>query len=146
VTLETTLFILRLLSGIVLLGVVLVLFRMVWREYEASARQADQVRRVYGQLVALASIDNQLIPTGANYPLLPITSIGRSPTNTVVIDNAFASSEHAVIALRHGQWWLEDRNSRNGTQLNNEPVTLSTIVTGGDIVGIGTHYFQIVLE
>lgn len=144
--LEWILFSLRLLSGALLLAMAGAFMVLIWREYRASTRQAEQVKRVHGKLVALLRDGEQWLPLGTSYPLLAITSFGRAPTNTVTIDDAFASAEHATLALRGGQWWLEDRNSRNGTHLNNEPLTFPTVVTHGDIVGIGTHYFQIVLE
>jgi FHA domain. len=48
--------------------------------------------------------------------------------------------------MRNGQWWLEDRKSRNGTTLNGMPVTQSVIVTDGDIIGIGKMRFRLDLE
>ena len=35
--------------------------------------------------------------------LLPLTSLGRAPTNTIVLNEPFASSEHALVTLR-GVW------------------------------------------
>lgn len=145
---ELLLWLLRLLSAGVLLAFLLVLFGLLWREYQRLAQQVVTTRRAYGRLIGFVAAEEEqkLIPTGKAYPLLPITSIGRAPTNTIVIDQSFASGEHALLALRDGQWWLEDRKSRNGTRLNDELVTTPTIVTDGDIIGVGTYYFQIVLE
>lgn len=84
--------------------------------------------------------------TGEDYPLLPLTSLGRSPTNTIPINDTFASSEHALVAMRNGQWWIEDRKSRNGTLLNDLPVTEPIVITHGDIIGIGTMKFRLELE
>jgi hypothetical protein len=143
---EILLLILRMVSAILLLGILTALFVIIWRDYRAAIAAAERSRRTYGTLVALAKIDQQLLPTGAQYPLLPFTSLGRAPTNSVTIPNSFASGEHALLALRSGQWWLEDRQSTNGTLLNGEPVTVPVIVTDGDIIGIGNHYFRIHLE
>ncbi len=145
---DVFLFVLRLLSASVLLVFLLALFVLLWREYQRLALQAVTTRRAYGRLIGFVAAEEEqkLIPTGKAYPLLPLTSIGRAPTNTIVLDQSFASGEHALIALRDGQWWLEDRKSRNGTRLNDELVTTPTIVTDGDIIGIGTYYFQLVLE
>jgi hypothetical protein len=143
---DSILFILRLISALVLLGILGALFVVIWRDYHASALQAQHSRRTYGALVGLVQADKQFLPTGTKYPLLPITSLGRAPTNTVLINDSFASSEHAIIALKNGQWWLEDRNSTNGTMLNGEAVTMPIIVTDGDIVGIGKFFFKLSLE
>lgn len=140
------LFLLRLVSAGVLIAFLLVLFFVLWRDYRQMAYQMGATRRSYGRLVGFIATDEQYLPSGKDYPLIPLTSIGRAPTNSIVVDQPFASSEHALLALRDGQWWLEDRKSRNGTLLNDELVTVPTIVTDGDMIGIGTHYFQIVLE
>jgi pSer/pThr/pTyr-binding forkhead associated (FHA) protein len=103
-------------------------------------------RRSYGQLVALVEVDDQLLRTNETYPLLPLTTLGRNPANTVCVDDSFASSDHARIVLRGGQWWLEDRRSRNGTTLNDLLVSEPIIMTDGDIIGIGSRRFRLELS
>lgn len=96
--------------------------------------------------MVLREIDGRLMLTGETYPLLPLTSLGRSPTNTIPISDSFASSEHALVAMRNGQWWIEDRKSRNGTLLNDLPVTEATVITHGDVISIGNMKFRLELE
>jgi hypothetical protein len=146
VSVEVTLFVLRVFSGVFLLGMLATLFIVIWRDYRTAAQHADISRRTYGQLVVLLQVDDMYAPTGESYPLRPLTSLGRSPTNSIVIDDSFASSEHALISLKDGHWWLEDRNSRNGTQLNGEPVTSSIIITDGDIVSIGNTHLKLTFD
>ena len=143
--LDLLLFALRVLSGGVLLLIFALLLFFVWRDLRHAADQTLSQRRSYGQLVALADVDGGLLETGTVYPLRAITSIGRAPTNSIVIEEAFASSEHALISLRAGQWWLEDRNSRNGTRLNEDLIPSPVIITNGDIIGIGQRRFRLVL-
>ncbi len=143
---ELVLFLLRLISGGLLLAVLLVVFLFLWRDYHSAATRVEASRRTYGRLTLLYEVDSNHAVAGPSYPLLPITSLGRAPTNTVPIDDTFASSEHAVVAMRSGQWWLEDRQSRNGTTLNGMPVTQPVIVTDGDIVGVGKMHFRLDLE
>ena len=143
--LDVVLLALRLISGGVLLLILLALLWFVWRDLRQVADQTHSRRRSYGQLIALVEADGGLIETGTTHPLRAITSIGRAPTNSIVIDEPFASSEHALISLRGGQWWLEDRNSRNGTRLNNDPISSPVIITEGDIIGVGQRYFRLVL-
>ena len=143
---ELALFLLRLLSGVLLLVMLGGLFLIMWRDYRATARETEASRRSHGRLVGLIEVDGQVAKTGESYPLLPLTSLGRAPTNSIKIDDNFASSEHAVVALRNGQWWLEDRKSRNGTTLNDVPVTQSVIVTDGDVIGVGSKRFRLEME
>ncbi len=145
-TLELTLLALRIASGVLLLALLLAVFWIIWREMRVAAAQAQIHRRVYGHLVELANIGDEYIPTGETHRLRPLTNLGRSPTNHIVIDDATASSSHAMIGLREGHWWLEDKNSRNGTLLNGEAITAPTIVTDGDIISIGKAHFKIILE
>ncbi len=145
-TTEGVLLLLRIVSGLLLAGVLLVLFAALWRDYHHVASGVEARRRSYGKLVALRELDGQIVVTGETYPLLSLTSLGRAPTNTVPISDSFASSEHALVALRDGQWWLEDRNSRNGTMLNDLPLTAPVVLTEGDVIGIGQAKFRLELE
>jgi hypothetical protein len=74
---------------------------------------------------------------GNQYPLLPVTGIGRNPSNTIVVEDDYASGEHLLIALRGQQWWLEDLGSSNGTLLNGQPLQEATIISVGDVITIG---------
>jgi hypothetical protein len=145
-TTEIVLFILRLLSSLLLIALLFALFIVLWRDYRSAAAQAEATRRSYGRLLVLEDQDGAATPTTKAYPLLPLTSLGRSPTNTIIIEDTFASGEHALIALRNGVWWLEDRQSRNGTTLNGIAVTEPVIITDGDILGIGGLQFRVELD
>ena len=143
---DVILLLLRLASGIGLLSLILTVTLIVWREYRATIEQLEANRRVYGQLVALQEIDGNYIVMGQTFPLRPATTLGRAPTNHIVINDSFASGDHAQIVLRNGQWWLEDRRSRNGTTLNELPISGPTIMTDGDVLGIGQRRYRLDLE
>ena len=78
------------------------------------------------------------------FPLLPVTGIGRNPSNTIVIEDDYASGEHVLIALRGQQWWLEDLGSRNGTLLNGQPLVQAAVISAGDVVTIGHTSLKVV--
>lgn len=139
------LFILRVVSAGLLIAFMGTLSWLVLRDYRQAVTESAAQRRSYGQLVSMLEVDGKLLKTGQNYPLLPLTSLGRSPTNTVPIEDTFASGEHAVLTRRSDQWWLEDRRSRNGTTLNGIAVEKPVIVTDGDVIGIGKMHFRIEL-
>lgn len=65
-------------------------------------------------------------------------TIGRLPSNTVVVDNPAVSSQHARVMVEGGQFVVEDLNSRNGTFVNEKPVN-KHILQEGDVVRIGKH-------
>lgn len=145
-SLEATLLLLRLVSALLLIGFLAAIFILLWREFHRATRFESAPRRSYGRLIVLHQIDGRYLTTGESHPLQPLTSLGRSPTNTIRTEDTFASGEHALLALRHNQWWLEDRQSRNGTLLNDVPITQPVVITDGDIIGIGSLRFRLELE
>lgn len=145
-TTEYLLFLLRLISGVLLLAMLGAIFYIIWRDHRGASLGNAAHRRSYGQLTCLEALDGSYMMTGSAYPLLRLTSLGRAPTNTIIVDDSFASSDHAIVALRNGQWWLEDRRSRNGTTLNEIRINQPAIVTDGDIIGIGEKRFRLDLE
>ncbi|GAB4509437.1 MAG: hypothetical protein OHK0046_04390 [Anaerolineae bacterium] len=142
---DVALFILRVLSATLLLVLLVAIFMLILRDYQSTVGSKTRTVR-YGRLVGLQMIDGTYVVVGEVYPLLPLTRLGRSPTNNVVIKDNFASSEHAQVVLRDGQWWLEDRHSRNGTTLNEIPINQPVVMTTGDIIGIGNKRYRLELE
>lgn len=142
---EIVLFLLRILGSIVLLGFVAVIFLTIRRDMMLAATQASAQRKSHGQLVVI-SVRDVPLEIGIAFPLLPITTIGRAPANTVHLPDSFASTHHALVALRAGQWWLEDRDSRNSTLLNDQPVTVPTVISAGDIIGVGRVQLKLELD
>lgn len=156
---DWVLLVLRIVTAGVLLGFMGAVFVVLWRDYRAvSGPVAERFR---GRLVVIRADqhDGLELPSsdadvfegaetvvGGSYPLLPITTLGRAPTNTVVLEEPFCSQEHALVAHRGGQWWLEDRGSSNGTLLNGELVTEPVVVSSGDVIGIGRIVLKVELE
>jgi uncharacterized RDD family membrane protein YckC len=64
-------------------------------------------------------------------------SIGRDPGNDLVLPDAMVSRRHAVIEMRGEQFFLKDCNSSNGSLLNGDRVSESSL-KDGDLVAIGT--------
>jgi len=63
--------------------------------------------------------------------------LGRDAHCDMPIPDDTVSIRHARLAYHHGQWWLEDLGSTNGTMLNKEKVTIPTVVIGGDKIDCG---------
>jgi pSer/pThr/pTyr-binding forkhead associated (FHA) protein len=64
----------------------------------------------------------------------PITTIGRSGSNSVCIDSQRVSRHHAAIEWTGEHFMLTDMGSRNGTYVNNEKVRAHALVNGDAIV------------
>lgn len=121
---------------IFLLLLYLVLFRVVrilLRDLRAAAREPGQS---LGRLVVVASPEGEP-PVGRSLELDVITTLGRDVNNAIVIEDPFASSEHAVLTYRGQSWYVEDAGSTNGTYLNGRPITQLAPMGYGDELGIG---------
>lgn len=77
------------------------------------------------------------LPPGTHLPLEHYTTIGRRADSSVVIDDGFVSGSHAEITFDHGDWWLQDLHSTNGTFVNSQPVQGRIRLSDGDIVQFG---------
>jgi len=66
-----------------------------------------------------------------------LVSIGRDPSNDLVLPDAMVSRRHAVIAYRGSQYYLRDCNSSNGSLVNGDRVSERNL-RDGDLVAIGT--------
>ena len=63
-------------------------------------------------------------------------TIGRSPTNQIVIKEEQASRKHAEIFMTDGIWTVRDLDSRNGTAVGEDRVTGDRALTPGDVIWI----------
>lgn len=63
--------------------------------------------------------------------------IGRDPASDCFLDDQTISVRHARLAFHHGQWWVEDLGSHNGTFLNQDPVMEAVVITSGDELRCG---------
>lgn len=144
-SLDVGLLILRVATGGLLIGFLGAVFMVLWRDYQAAVSEVTGGRLHRGQLVVVGS-SNGAMEAGTSYSLLPVTSLGRAPTNTVVVGDSFASQEHALVIWRSGQWWLEDRHSSNGTLLNGDTIREPVVVSSGDVIGIGQVRLRLELD
>src|SRR5262245_28985887 len=66
-----------------------------------------------------------------------LLSIGRDPSNDLVLPDAMVSRRHAVIEYRGSQYYLRDCNSSNGSVINGDRVSEKSL-RDGDVVAIGS--------
>ena len=75
---------------------------------------------------------------GSAYPLRGRTiTIGRSPDNTIVIDDSSISRHHARLTWQGHAYALEDLGSANGTWVNNARIKRPVLLNPGDSIGLG---------
>jgi hypothetical protein len=148
-SLEWAILVLRVIAVLFLYAFVGLALFCIWRDWRATAGQVERTRRAaarsLGRLVVVQGGGTDLAP-GQAFALGAMTGLGRGHSNTVIVQDPFASTEHALLYRREGRWWLEDLNSRNGTLLNGERLRTPAIVATGDEVGIGGVRLRIELE
>jgi uncharacterized RDD family membrane protein YckC len=81
-------------------------------------------------------------PTSATKKEIPILarviSIGRDPSNDLVLSDSMVSRRHAILEHRDNQYVLRDNNSSNGTLVNGDRVESEKTLRDGDLVAIGS--------
>ncbi len=132
-------------------GLVAVLYLVVLRVVAVARRDLSEVaveqsanvrtQKSVGFLVVVDSGSTPLLP-GTRIAIEPITTIGRSPTNTIVLDSGFVSTEHTRVIYRNRSLWVEDMGSRNGTLVDGQPVVEPVAVTPGTILQVGDVRFK----
>lgn len=71
-------------------------------------------------------------------------TIGRAPTNVIVIKDERCSRNHAEVFQTQGIWTLRDLDSRNGTVLDGARITTDRKLQPGDIIRIGNSHLAFV--
>lgn len=132
---EILLLVLRLLLALLLYAFLVALLFLLWRDLRRSAGR-EAIPREEMHLVVVEAGERGPEP-GTVFPLQEVNSLGRAPSSTIRLSDPFVSAHHALITWREGHWWLEDLGSKNGTTLNDEPVTRPTVVDAGDLIGVG---------
>jgi pSer/pThr/pTyr-binding forkhead associated (FHA) protein len=107
--------------------------RALLRDLRLATREASME---LGRLVVVESPGGDPA-VGSAFSLDTITSIGRDVNNAIVVEDPFASGEHAVLTFRGRAWYVEDLGSTNGTYRNGHPVDGVAAVTFGDELQMG---------
>jgi hypothetical protein len=133
-----TLWIVRILFLVLLYAFLFAVVRVLLRDLRAASKGPTEL----GRLVVLASPRGEPQP-GGSYPLDAVTSIGRDVNNGIVLDDPFASSEHAVLTYRGRNWYIQDLESTNGTYVNGVPVEGLGPLGFGDEIQVGEVRFRL---
>lgn len=106
--------------------------RVLLRDLRAATREPGAE---LGRLVVVASPGDP--PVGGVFGLDAVTTLGRDVNNTIVVDDPFASGEHAALTFRGRAWYVEDLGSTNGTFVNGSRVDGVAPLGFGDELQVG---------
>jgi len=126
-------FVLRLLLTISLYAFLAWAFVTLWRDIKMQG--TFLVAHTIPPL-SLTILRDDSSPQIRNFIRAEVT-IGRNPACECPLEDETVSARHARLSYHHNQWWLEDLDSTNGTLLNEEKVTLPTVVISGDEFSCG---------
>jgi pSer/pThr/pTyr-binding forkhead associated (FHA) protein len=134
-----TIWVIRLLFLALLYVFLFGIARTLLRDLSAAAREPTAE---LGRLVVVASPAGEPAE-GSTLAIDAITTLGRDVNNAIVVDDQFASAQHAVLTFRGRTWYLEDLKSTNGTFVNGQPVEGAIPVGYGDEIQVGQVRFRL---
>ncbi|MBI5840028.1 MAG: FHA domain-containing protein [Chloroflexi bacterium] len=124
---------LRLILALALYGFLGWAIFILWREVQRQGHALAN-RRVPG--ISLSIRHGRAVPV-MRYFSQPEITMGRDPACDIPMTDETVSTRHAQLTYHHGQWWLSDLASKNGTLLNKLTVTMPTVITSGDEIQCG---------
>jgi FHA domain len=133
-----TLWLVRLLFLLALYAFLFMVVRVLLRDLRAASRGPVEL----GRLIVVAAPQGEP-PAGSSFPLDAVTTLGRDVNNSIVVDDPFASSDHAVLTFRGRAWYVEDLESTNGTYVNGVPVERVSPLGFGDELQVGEVRFRL---
>ncbi len=71
-------------------------------------------------------------------------TVGRAPTNAIVVKDERCSRNHAEVFQSQGQWMLRDLDSRNGTLVDGQRIQHDYHLQPGEIIRIGNSHLAFV--
>lgn len=110
----------------------------------AQTSSTSQAQSSSADPTLLVIIDGPL--AGTSVPLTDAgVTMGRSASNTVVMDDEFVSSHHARVYKDQasGKWAIEDLGSTNGTVVNQQRIYTPTILPARVPVRIGATTLEL---
>ncbi|HLZ22154.1 MAG TPA: FHA domain-containing protein [Ktedonobacterales bacterium] len=110
------------------------------KEY-AAAMASTRAKQTVGHLRVIDPGSTNVKPAQL-FDIEPVTTIGRAPINTIVLESTFVSTEHTRIIYKDKSLWVEDMGSRNGTLLEQKLVTQPTAVKPNQILQVGDVRFK----
>lgn len=136
--------ILRILIDILLFGFLAWAMLTIWRDLKA---QSQSLSAPDIPTITLTRVrEDEAGEESQSFVNQAEITIGRSALSDYPIADDTVSARHARLSYHHNQWWVEDLQSTNGTFLNDERVSVPTVIVSGDELLCGQVSLIIKLE
>ncbi len=116
---------------------IVVVARRELRQAPAFVAGGTRPQSVVGHLLVLDKGSATNIRIGQRLDIEPITTIGRAPTNTIVLDSKYVSVVHVRIIYRDRTLWVEDAGATNKAKLEGQDVVQPIPVRPDNILQVG---------
>ncbi|MHB8895468.1 MAG: FHA domain-containing protein FhaB/FipA [Candidatus Geothermincolia bacterium] len=108
------------------------------RQPDGAPRPARRKKNEQPQLIVITADRN----VGAKYMLTDDVRVGRAANSNILIDDTYASQQHARIYSNEESYYVEDLGSTNGTYVNGRKISYPLELRAGDRIKIGKTVFE----
>lgn len=136
-------------------GLFALLFLFIWRSMRWAVRgltvepaQSGRRAKKKGEAVPAPTGPTTVVvhpPDGKprSVRLAASMTIGRGEECELLIDDTYASSQHARLFGKNSSWYVEDLGSTNGTFVNDQKLAAPAMVQQGDRIRVGTTILEL---
>ena len=111
------------------------------------AAMRDRVHRLYHELQQHSPLPGTYLYDVSDHQWITLdkrtTTLGRQASSSIQIKRSWVSNRHCEITCTDDTWQLHDRQSTNGTRLNDRKIDVATLHSGDKISVDRSQFFFI---
>lgn len=131
------------------IGLAIVLYIFLWRVFQTLWQELKQQGTLLSSQKKPGIHLDAKMENGKEFRYhfwQPNVVIGRGSQCDISLMDEALSASHARVSFHHGQWWLEDLGSTNGTFLNKDQIAVPTVIITGDQFKCGNTIFSLRID
>jgi len=131
------------------IGLAILLYIFLWRVLQTLWQELKQQANLLSTQIKPSIHINARMEDGKEVRYhfrQPEIVIGRGSHCDISLLDEALSANHVRISFHHGQWWLEDLGSTNGTFLNKDRIAVPTVIITGDQFKSGNITFSVRID